>query len=305
MPFMKPIHIAIASTTSKPGQVVQNLQQIREFAERAGRDGAHLLLTPELSASGYGPYPEVLATAEIAGEGPIFIELSSIARDNQVAIAAGFVEACNGKRYLSHYVVFPDGRHVVQRKNRVMLTERPLDPSGQLHPPDTSQPNYDPADPGQPCQPQFSTFELAGVRCAVVICADAGITRLNEILAEQRVQLLLLPTGAGGDRKDRVTTEDLRAEAGRQKYLFWLEKVFFPGPTVIDCIQYRRALAAVNLCGHDGLNHYHIGHGSIITPRGEVAALLPGLPNLDRQRPTYAHSVVDVDDCVPATVSES
>jgi predicted amidohydrolase len=293
---MKAIHIAIASTTSKPGAVAENLRQIAEFAAQAGRDGADLLLTPELSASGYGPYPEVLATAEPAGNGPIFQALAGMARASGVVACAGFVEACGDKRYLAHYIVYPDGRFIVQRKNRVMLTERPLDPSGELIPPDPAQPSGDPADPGQPRQPQFSFFEVKGARCAVAICADSGIPGLDDLLEKAGVEVLLVPTGAGGERKDRVTTEELRTETGRKKYLHWLERVFFPGASVITCIERRRAMAAVNLCGYDGKKHYHLGHGMIITPMGEVPALIHGLPNLDCQRPMYTHAVVDLEE---------
>ena len=130
----------------------------------------------------------------------------------------------------------------------------------------------------------------------VAICADSGIIGLDDLLDRQGVELLLLPTGAGGERKDRVTTEELRTEVGRRKYLQWLERVFFPGSAVSDCLRYRRALAAVNLCGHDGQRYYHIGHGSIITPMGEVPALIHGLPNLDRQRPMYTHAELYIDE---------
>lgn len=293
---MKLIHIAIASTTSKPGAVAENLRQIADFAAQAGRDGANLLLTPELSASGYGPYPEVLATAEPAGSGPIFQALAGMARKSGVVVCAGFVEASGDKRYLAHYIVYPDGRFVVQHKNRVMLTERPLDPSGELIPPDPAHPSGDPADPGQPRQPQFNVFEVKGARCAVAICADSGIPGLDDLLEKAGVEILLVPTGAGGERKDRVTTEELRTEAGRKKYLHWLERVFFPGASVITCLERRRAMAAVNLCGYDGKKHYHLGHGMIITPMGEVPALIHGLPNLDCQRPMYTHAVVDLEE---------
>ena len=294
----RPIHIAIASTTSRPGAVAGNLRQIADFAAQAGCDGADLLLTPELSASGYGSYPEVIATAEPAGSGPVFHELAKIAQTNRLVVCAGFVEASGDKRYLAHYIVYPDGNFVVQRKNRVMLTERPLDPSGELIPPDPGHPSEDPADSGQPRIPQFTVFEIKGVKCALSICADCGIAGLDDLLSELGVEFLLVPTGAGGQRKDRVITGELRTEEGRQKYLSILEKVFFPGASVIACIKYRRALAAVNLCGYDGQRHYHVGHGSIITPMGEVAALIHGLPNLDRQRPMYTHAIVDMEEQV-------
>ncbi len=293
---MKSLHIAIASTTSKPGAVSENLAQIAEFARRASGDGADLLLTPELSASGYGPYPEVIATAEPAGNGPIFHELAKMTKRNGLVVCAGFVEASGDRRYLAHYIVYPDGRFVVQLKNRVMLTERPLDPSGELIPPDPAHPSGDPADPGQPRNPQFTFFDIKGFRCALVICADCGIPDLDGILDRNGVEILLVPTGAGGERKDRVTNEALRTEEGRQKYLGLLEKHFFPGASVVSCIKYRRALAAVNMCGYDGRKLYHAGHGSIITPMGEVAALIHGLPNLDRQRPMYAHAVIDMEE---------
>ena len=292
------INIAIASTTSRPGEVAGNLEQIAHYAKRAAGDGADILLTPELSASGYGPYPEVIATAEPAGDGPIFLETSRIAEANRIVVCAGFVEEYKEKRYLAHYIVYPGGNFAVQRKNRVMLTERPLDPSVELIPPDPAKPSEDPADPGQPRNPQFTFFDVNGFHCALVICADCGIEGLNEVLDRNGVEIMLVPTGAGGKREDRVTNAELLTEEGRGKYLKLLEKLFFPGTSVADCIKYRRALAAVNLCGFDGRGLYHAGHGSIITPMGEVAAFFHGLPNLDRQRPMYTHAAINMNEHV-------
>ena len=293
---MKPIRIAIGSTTSRPGDVAGNLAQIARFAEQARAVGADVLLTPEMSASGYGPYPDVLATAEPAGAGPIYRELARLAKANGFVIGAGFVEAANGKRHLAHYVVYPDGKYVVQRKHRVTLGERPLDPPWPLggHPPDAP----DPADPGQPLELHFEVFQIKGVTCALAICADGGVTGLSAHLAQAGVELLLAPTAGGGTRDQRVVTADLHSEAGLKKYYEWLERVFFPGFGLLDCLRYRRALAAVNLCGFDGREKYHIGHGMIINPMGEVPALIHGLPNLDRQRPMFTHAVVDVAETI-------
>lgn len=286
----KYIHLAIGSTCSKPGDVDGNLAQIVDFARRAAADGADLLLTPELSASGYGPYPEVLATAEVAGAGPIYTALAAAACETGVVICAGFVERAGEKRYLAHYVVYPDGRFIVQRKHRVTPAERPLDALVALDSSDYI---------GQPTEPlQFTIFVVKGVRCAITICADAGITDIDRYLAAQGVEVVLGPTGAGGELKDRVTTADLHTEAGRNKYLDWLRQVFFPEGGITKCIEYGRALAAVNQCGYDGRNFAHLGHGMVITPMGEVPALIHGLPNLDRQRPMYTHAVVDVLDRV-------
>lgn len=222
----KNIHVAIASTTSLPGQLDRNLGQIADFAKQAGDDAVDLLLTPELSASGYGGFPEV---------------------------------------------------------------EHPLEPSVPFSP-DVNEMKR------QPSELQFNFFEVKGVRCVISICADAGISDINSYFERNGVELLLGPCGAGGKREDRVTTADLHTEEGRARYLENFEKLFSPGRGVIECIQHRRALAAVNLCGYDGRMHHHAGHGMIINAMGEVEGFFHGIPNLDRQRPMYASGTVDVED---------
>jgi predicted amidohydrolase len=286
------LHLAVGSTTSKPGAVGANLEQIVMFARRAADDGAQLLLTPEMSASGYGNRPEVLATAEVAGHGPVFETLAATAAETGVVLCAGFVEQGEAKRHLSHYAVFPDGTYVVQRKHRVTQSERPLEPEWPQEPP------FGGDGTGTAPRVDFRTFEVGGVRATIAICADTGIEDIHQRLDDLGVRLLLAPTGAGGLREDRVTTEELKTAAGRKTYQRVLETVFFPGPSITECIAHRRTLAAVNLCGYDGHKHYHTGHGMIITPMGEVPAFFHGLPNLDRQRPMYAHAEVDFEECV-------
>ena len=290
----KIIHIATGSTMSKPGDIAGNLAQIAAFARHAGADGADFLLTPELSAVGYGPYEEVLASAEYAGEGPVYHGLLASARETGVVIAAGFAEAHEGKRYLAHYVVYPDGKFVVQRKHRVTKNEQPLDTFVTLYYENEQD------EIGQPLnQPlQFSTFEVCGVKCAIAICADGGVINLSPHLADIGIELLCNPAGAGGRREDRVVTEDLKTKAGREKYLFWLEYVYFPWPhtAISDCQRYCRGVAAVNQCGFDGKRMYHLGHSFIVNPMGEILAAAQGYPNLDRQQSAYLHAVMDVED---------
>ncbi|MEI8195832.1 MAG: carbon-nitrogen hydrolase family protein [Phycisphaerae bacterium] len=287
----KNIHVAIGSTTSMPGDLKRNLGQIGDFARRAAADGVALLLTPEMSATGYGNYPDVLALAEAAGKGAVYVGLACLAKETGVVICAGFVEANGAKRHLAHYVVYPDGRYIVQRKHRITPVEHPLEPAVELRPVPGEE-------SGQPVEVIINCFEVNQVRCAISICADAGIDRLSEILAEKGVELLLGPTGAGGPRAERVTTSELRTAEGLAKYTKILQTVFFVGGGAADCIKYRRGLAAVNMCGYDGRKHAHLGHGMIVNPMGEVVGFFHGIPNIDRQRPMYAHAVVDVEERV-------
>lgn len=283
---MTNFHIAIGSTTSLPGGVENNLAQIIDFARRAGEDGADLLLTPEMSASGYGGFSEVLAVAEVAGNGPIYDALARTAGETNVVLCAGFAEksdkAGSDDVHLSHYIIFPDGKFLVQRKHEVTPAERPLAR------PELPEGEHD-----------FVTFDVAGVTCAITICADSGIENIREKLRAKGVRMILQPTGAGGLREDRVTDAELRTPEGRQTYARVLQTVFFPGEqSAIDSIRLGQALAAVNMCGYDQQRFFHVGHGIIMTPLGEVPAFFHGIPNLDRQRPMYAHAVIDMDDVI-------
>ncbi len=286
---MKNISIAVASTMSRPADVIGNLRQITESAGHASELGADVLLTPELSASGYASTADVLATAEAAGAGRIYEKLADTARRTSVAIGAGFVEKERDRNFLSHYLVFPDGSFGTQRKIRVTESERPLDsPIGDAWSNDVLQQQGEP----------FRIFEIKGVRCAFAICADIDIPLLYPFLKERGVQLVFGPSAGGGHRAQRVVTEELRHPEGRTKYLSILESVFFPGHRVRECLEWGMAFAAVNLCGFDGVKYYHVGHGTIVNPMGEVAALCPGIPNLDRQRILMAHATIDVDEKV-------
>lgn len=270
------IHLAIASTSSLPGEVTRNLDQIAAFAWQAALDGVDLLLTPEMSACGYGHYLEVLATAEIAGRGPISKRSLAISAETGVVIGTGFAEQGTSGLHISHFFAFPDGHFVVQRKNSPMRHEAPFVPSED---PFAVQP-----------------FLVRGVCCGTLICADAGLRNRNALLRGAGVEVALLPAGAGGRRVDRVTSRELSTRKGRTNYVATLQTLFLPAWNVEDCLTHRRAHAMVNLVGHDGRDHYHGGHGAIINSFGEVTAFFPGQPNLDRQRPAYAHSMVEIPE---------
>jgi predicted amidohydrolase len=289
---MPDLTIAIGSTCSVPGDVAGNLEQIAAMALLAEAHGADLLLTPEMSASGYGSYPEVLVTAEPAGNGPVYRALSELATRHAVTVLAGFVERNGDHRHVAHYAVFPDGDFVVQRKHRVTPREAPLQASVELVFDDTD-------DIGNVLwgQADFAALDVGGIRAAIVICADLGVRGLDESLARASVQLLLLPTAAGGSRESMVTTADLADDGvALDRYVELASVGFFPDRAVRDCVRYRRAFAAVNMCGYDGRELYHGGSGSVIDPSGNIEAHIAGTPILDRQRPRFAAGTVHIPD---------
>lgn len=288
----KKLNIAIGSTCSKPGDIEGNIAQISALAKKAKANGCDLLLTPELSATGYGGYEEVVACAEVAGEGKVYFELFSIANENNLVVMAGFVEKSGDKKYLSHYVIYPDGAYKVQRKHRVTPIEFPLDPSVELYYDQTEEIGHVPID-----NEQLEYFYVNGVKCVSIICADLGLENLQQILDNNGVELLLLPTGAGGERKDKVTNEDLKTEEGIQRFHdLSNNEYFFPSGGVLDCIRHKRAMAAVNMCGFDGKKLYHGGSGSIISQFGDIEGYITGIQNIDRQKPMFACGEIDFNE---------
>ncbi len=281
------LHIAIGSTCSLPGALKGNLTQITEFATRAAADGADLLLTPELSATGLGNYAEILSTAENPGDGRIFNSLLATAQNSGVIISAGFVEKANENIYVSQYMIWPDGNWMRQRKHRVTRAEHPFKPA--VPPLDSDR-----SDPPQASKISLETFKIKNVLCAITISADAMITGLNDYLKSHSVDLQLIPSGAGVSRHDRVTNADMLTSEGRKKYIALLEGVFFPKHDIAECIAESRAKAAVHLSGYDGRKLYHDGHGYVVNRFGECTALIPGSPNLDRLRPAYVQGVLEI-----------
>lgn len=288
---MPELTIAIGSTYSMPGDVEGNLAQIAELARRASLQGADVLLTPEMSASGYGGYPEVLATAEIAGGGAVYRGLAALAAQYGLVILAGFVERDGDHRHLSHYAVWPDGHFAVQRKHRVTPLESPLDPSVELYYDDTEEIGHVPEG-----EARFEVLEIGGAHAAVVICADLGVRGLDDILERLGVDLLLLPTSAGGTREDAVSADEIADDEGLDRYVQRSMAHAFPSDAVRSSVRRRRAFAAVNMTGYDGRALYHGGSGSVVDASGSVEALLPGSPVLERQRPRLAVGTVHIPD---------
>jgi len=285
------LRIGIASLRAMPGDVTANLAQVAWAVTQASQVGCDLLLTPEMSATGYGGYAEVVACAEVAGQGPIYAHVAEMAHRSGVVVCVGFVEQAAHQRHLAHYVVYPDGRFVVQRKNRVTPREYPLDAAVPLWFDDSEEIGHVDA-----AEADWQFFFVNGVRCGIVICADLGVKSLHHYFQQQGIELMLLPTGAGGTRGERMTTAEIHAPGGMDRYMTAMQWACFPGDGIKECLTYGRAPAAVNLCGYDGRQFYHGGQGSIVDRFGDVHALIPGIANLDRQQARFTHAHIDFDD---------
>ncbi|MEU0499353.1 nitrilase-related carbon-nitrogen hydrolase [Mycobacterium sp. NPDC006124] len=99
------------------GDTTGNLTTARTAVEEAARDGAQIVVLPELASSGYvfADRAELEALAETR-DGPAITEWANLAESFGVTIIAGFPEAAGDQVYNSAAVVDPSGLRGVYRK---------------------------------------------------------------------------------------------------------------------------------------------------------------------------------------------
>ncbi|MDD0977705.1 nitrilase-related carbon-nitrogen hydrolase, partial [Pseudomonas fontis] len=110
---VSPVRIAVIQFDPQVGleQCDNNLCKGLELAEQAVREGANLIVLPELCNTGYTftTRVEAYAHAESLEDGPSLRTWAAFAREHQVYLAAGFAERDGLKLYDSAVLFGPDG----------------------------------------------------------------------------------------------------------------------------------------------------------------------------------------------------
>src|SRR5512147_1788128 len=95
--------IAIAQINATVGDLAGNVVRIAEFAARARREGADLMVTPELALCGYPPEDLLLREDFLAACDRALADLA--ARTDGITLVVGHPRAAGGKRYNSASVI--------------------------------------------------------------------------------------------------------------------------------------------------------------------------------------------------------
>lgn len=173
--------IAALQMQAVNGDTDANLARIATAAKQAAGEGAKLLIAPELAVTGYGAgeaFPRVAAPAE----GELVERLAAIARDNGIAIVAGFAEASGDVTYNSALFTDGIGTNAVYRKSHLYggyerQWFRPAPPSSVL-------------------------VKLGGLNLGMLICYDVEFPENVRRLALAGADLVVVPTalpqGASG-----------------------------------------------------------------------------------------------------------
>ena len=172
------LSIALAQINPVVGDVAGNVARIREARAKAARDGAQLVVFPELTVSGYPPEDLVLKNsfldaveaavealaADTAEDGPALLVGAPWRVDGKVGNAAllldhGKVAATRLKHDLPNYGVFDEARVFA---------------------------------PG----PVPGPVAFRGVRLGVMVCEDMWYADVAETLAETGAEMLVVPNGS-------------------------------------------------------------------------------------------------------------
>lgn len=165
--------LAILQMRAAPGDVEANLKAIEKGIRDAARQGADLVIAPELALTGYGAGNAITRLAEPAN-GPSLKRLYSIVAQTGTALVTGFAEADNESVWNS--AIFIDGKNksVVYRKSHLYGDyERAL---------------------CKAADPSTVTFQLAGMKVGMLICFDVEFPENVRRLALAGCDLVVVPT---------------------------------------------------------------------------------------------------------------
>ena len=166
--------------THRASDKAYNLERIRAFVAEAAATGVQLIAFPEMCVTGYWHVikmsrAEIAALAEPVPAGPSTQTLLGLAREHNLVIGAGLIEAENDRFYNSYIIVEPDGRFVVHRK---------------LHAFENAH-----ITPGE----RFTVFASSiGCRIGVLTCYDNNLVENVRITALLGADILLAPHQTGG-----------------------------------------------------------------------------------------------------------
>ncbi|HTH17079.1 MAG TPA: NAD+ synthase [Magnetospirillum sp.] len=172
------LSIALAQINPVVGDIAGNVARIRAARAEAARDGAQLVVFPELTVSGYPPEDLVLKGAfldaveqavedlakDTADEGPAMLvgapwRVDGLPRNAVLMLDHGRITATRLKHHLPNYGVFDEARVFV---------------AGPL--------------PGP--------IQFRGVRLGVMVCEDMWYADVAECLAETGAEILVVPNGS-------------------------------------------------------------------------------------------------------------
>jgi predicted amidohydrolase len=169
---------------SSQDEVTRNLEQAAALVKRAAERGAELVVLPENFAF-FGPESEKRSLAEsLEQPGQIASELSRLARENAVYLAAGGFPERSSDELRPHntlLVLGPDGAQLAAYR-KIHLFDVELGRGGSYAESDATLPGQTPV-----------VVDVLGFRLGLSICYDLRFPELYRALSAQGADVMLVP----------------------------------------------------------------------------------------------------------------
>ena len=268
---MRQLHIGVAQVQSRIGDPWGNLERMQLQMRAGAAVGVDVLLFAETVIHGYDMSPENLALAEPVG-GPLSHQVSAWAGQYNMVILAGMLERDGEDIYNAQLIAYPDGRLARARKH--YLT--PMEIDAKLTVGERTRLLYD----------------IHGVQCAVLICADSGIEGIHAELLRQGAEYCFCPTAGGGKREEYIHASALETDEGKAYYSTDHQRVFKTEAILTAEDSHFPGWAAANALGDDGRDMVHHGHCMIVDTQRVMRAQIPGTNVFEHFLDQMVHAVV-------------
>lgn len=241
---MTSLHIAVIQC-SLSGSKAENIERVEHWVREAAKQGATLIVTPELFETPYFPQTQDEACFELAAdaaEHPTIAHFSALAKSLKVSLPVSFFERSGPHHYNSVAMLDSRGQTVgTYRKSHI--------PDGPGY---TEKFYFRPGDSG------FQAFDLDALKVGVGICWDQWFPEAARSMALLGAEVLLYPTAIGSEP----------AEPESDTAAPWRRVMV--GHAVANAMP----VAAANRIGVEGEIRFY-GTSFIADWRGEVLAEVP------------------------------
>ena len=229
----KEVAVAVAQIASKVGDKEHNIKLMEKKVKEAKKQGANLVVFPELALTGYVCRDLVYELAELIPKGPSIRQITSLAEQENVHIVFGMIEQSTKANAVLHntaVLVGPEG--FIGKYQKMHLPTHSVFEEKRYY-----RPGY-----------QTPIFETSLGKIGMIICYDIYFPELTRILRLKGAQLIVCISASPSTRRG-----------------------FFEVLTMARAMENTVFLAFTNLVGiEDGLQFW--GGSRIIAPSGNVIA---------------------------------
>jgi 5-aminopentanamidase len=171
-PTNTPLRLALLQAPSPMGDIDQGIATLTQALTAAGAAGARMLVAPEAYLPGYNQ-PDI-ANLSLPGDGAWADALSTACRNAGCGLCVGYAERSGDRVYNSAVAIDATGKRRADYRKIQLYGPR-------------EKAIYTPGD-------AYATFDLDGIRTAILICYDVEFAPHVAALAAQGVSLILTPT---------------------------------------------------------------------------------------------------------------